>query len=612
MNLDDAIKKRKSCRSYTQRELTESQLRKILTAACYAPSPKNRQPWRFVVLRKQNKKDFLKIIHNSFSDNSTSYLYEQKLNEINTEKESYRIMKEADSIILVFNSYSSVEVLGKEDAFFDCANIQAIGAAIQNMILKATELGIGSLWICDIFSSYQQICEQYCKNGQLIAAVALGYPIETRGRTTRKSLNEMIIKIPKHNLDNLIWVGPRESDIYDCADLFQGSVTIFGSNCNNNISYCTENHIRIDHNIPECIDDSFWIDRLKKLKEKYPDSKILYYNSEFSLKITEDLKKDVICCNSLSLIKMLNDKTTMRMMFSKLVPVVPFQELTYSKNLNLSTIFSNTSKFIFQENCSSGGYGTHIVNIEFNNMERFIGKTYMISPYFKKSIPVNVHLLIGDETILYFPGSIQIIHELDNKLIYLGADYIAFQTISAPEKDKLRSYADKLGKYLQKMGYRGVLGFDFLITKEDIMFIEVNARFQASTPLLNTALIKNDLPSIQEMQIAAFTDDDLPTQFMIDSITVPYSMISYIEGTWGKSYNLLSDTDKINEISTLYKDGFSLHDNIQKNAYLFKMIFRTNCVSINSDYKIDIYENLLDIKDDFYNAIIEKEKLGKR
>lgn len=609
MNLDDVIKERISCRSYAQGELTELQLRKILTAACHAPSPKNRQPWRFVVLRKQNKKEFLKIIHNSFSNNSTSYLYEQKLNETNTEKETYRIMKEADSVILVFNTYSSVEVLGKEDALFDCANIQAIGAAIQNMILKATELGIGSLWICDIFASYQQICDQYCKNGQLIAAIALGYPAETRKLTTRKSLDELIIKIPKRNSNNLIWVGPRESDIYDCADLFQGSVTIFGSNCNGNISYCAENHIRIDHNVPECVDDSFWVNELKKLKKKYPDSKILYYNNEFSFKITEELKKDVICCNSLSLIKMLNDKTAMRMTFSELVPVVPFLELTYSKILNLSAMFSNTSKFIFQENCSSGGYGTHIVDVEADNMESFVGKTYMISPYFEKSIPVNVHLLIGNETILYFPGSIQIIHEIDNRLIYLGADYIAFETISVHEKDKLRSYANQLGKYLQKMGYRGVLGLDFLITKEEIMFIEVNPRFQASTPLLNTALIENNFPSIQEMQIAAFINDDLPKQLLLDSLSVPYSMISYIEGTWDKPNTLLNNTDKVNEVSKLYKDGFSLHDKIQKNAYLFKMIFNTNCVSINSDYKIDIYENLLDMKNDFFSAIMNKEKL---
>ncbi len=612
MNLDMAIKTRCSCRSFKESALTESQIQEILNSARHAPSPKNRQPWRFVVLRKEEKIHFLSIIENSLKSITNAYLYEKTLNEFNSEKETYHIMKEADSIILVFNAYSSFNTLGKEDALFDCANIQAIGAAIQNMALKATELGIGSLWICDIFAYYEQICKEYFNNGQLIAAIALGYPLNKNegAKTSRKSLEELIIKTEDERYKNLIWVGPRESDIYDCKNIFIGSVTIFGSNHNGNISYCAENHVRINHNIPECIDESFWVNGIKRLKEKHPDSKIIYYNSEYGYKIATDLKKDVICLNSLSLLKMLNDKVAMRIAFSKLVPVVPFQELTYSKNFDLSTLFFNNSKLIFQENYSSGGYGTHIVNTNINNMESYIGKTFMVSPYFEKAISVNIHLIIGNKTILYFPGSIQIIHEIEHKLIYLGADYIAFQTIPVEEKNKIKVYAEKLGKYLQNIGYRGVLGFDFLITKEEIMFMEVNARFQASTPLLNVALKNNNLSTIQEMQIAAFNNSDLPAQTAIDFISVPYSMISYIEGTWYKPYNLLKNIEDINEVDTLFEDGFSISDKkIHKGAYLFKMVFNTNCSSINADYKVNIYENLLDIKDDFYHAIVHKELL---
>ena len=88
-------------------------------------------------------------------------------------------MKKADSVILVFDAYSSFKILGIENALFNYANIQTIGAFIQNMILKAKELEIGSLWFFDIFASYQQICEEYYKNGQLIAAITLDHPAET-------------------------------------------------------------------------------------------------------------------------------------------------------------------------------------------------------------------------------------------------------------------------------------------------------------------------------------------------------------------------------------------------------------------------------------------------
>lgn len=613
MNVDTAIKKRHSCRKYASKQLTDFQLSEILNAARLAPSPKNRQPWRFLTLRKEHKKEFLEMISESFHANLAPTLQEQKLAEFNSEKETYRIMEEADSIILVFNIFPSENVLEKKDALFDCANLQAIGAAIQNMLLKATELGISSLWICDVFTCYQMICNKYFKDGQLVAAVALGYSAEKNIKLAlRKPLQDLLIRPSVSSLSNLIWVGPRESDIYDCADLFQNSVTIFGSNCNGNISYCAEKHIRIDHNVPEHIDDIFWENQIQFFKEKNPDAQILYYNSEFSYKLPENLRKYAICCNSLSTLKMLKDKAAMRMSFSKLVSVIPFLNLTYDRNLDLSRLFTDVpkTKLIFQESISSGGIGTHIVDVNEKNMELFEGKMFMVSPYFEKSIPVNVHLIIGEKDILYFPGSIQIIKEIDKKLIYLGADYIAFQTLSADHKNELRRYANILGKYLQKIGYKGIVGFDFIITKEKIMFVEVNARFQASTPLINKVLKVNGLPSIQEMHIMSFfNNEELPEQSILDELSIPYSMISYIEGTWEKPLSLLKDAQKTKEIDMILEDGFSIQDEIQKNAYLFKLIFNTNCVSVNADYCINIYENLLDIRDDFTYAIKNKEKL---
>ena len=306
---------------------------------------------------------------------------------------------------------------------------------------------------------------------------------------------------------------------------------------------------------------------------------------------------------------MLNDKSAIRMAFSELVPIVPFQELTYSDNLDLSSLFSNKSMLIFQENNSSGGYGTHIVNIATDSLEPFIGKTFMVSPYIENSVSVNVHIIIGHNTILFFPGSIQIISNLNNKLIYLGADYISFQSLSLIKRNRLSCYVKKLGEYLRNLGYKGILGLDFLITKDEIMFVEVNPRFQASTPLLNIALKVNGLPNMQEMQIAAFMGKDLPAQSRIDAVLVPYSMISYIDGTWNKPYALLKKTQKINEIEMFFEDGFSQNEKIQKNAYLFKVVFNTNCVSVNADYKVDIYENLIDTKDSFYKSIMNKEEL---
>lgn len=609
MNIDKAIKERVSCRKFQPTKMKEQQLCEILDAARYAPSPKNRQPWRFIVLRGNDKDAFLKLMESSPANDHGTAPYE-KLNEFNSENESCRIMREADVIILVFNAYPSLKILEKEDPLFDSTNIQAIGAAIQNMILKATELGIGSLWICDIFAHYRQICDQYYKNGQLIAAVALGYPARVKQKTPRKPLRDILIDIPKPQGQDLIWVGPRESDLCDCANLFCGSVTIFGPGTGSNIVYCPKNHVRIDHNIPGCVENSFWVDGIRSIKEHSPNAKIMFYNSEFSSDLPEDLDQDVICRNPLSMLKMLSEKVTTRMAFSQMVPVVPFQELTYGNNFDLSALFPDFPKLIFQEDQSSGGYGTHIVEKnDAKRLEAFVGKQFMVSPYFEKSVSANVHMVIGEEMFLYLPGSIQIMQELNGKLLYLGADYITFHTLPSVQKEEIREQSNCLGKFLQSIGYRGVLGFDFLITEDEVMFVEVNARFQASTPLLNKALKESGLPTLQEMQLAAFSDGKLPSQAQLNALSVPYSMICYLEGTWDKPYDLLSNSEKIREIADVYFDGFSYNEDTQKNAYLFKVVFNTNCTSISPDCIMTLYENLLDVKDEIYNAIIGHEKL---
>jgi nitroreductase len=194
MEINQAIKQRFSCRSFSTKEIPLSCINEILNAARLAPSPKNRQPWRFTVLQQERKQELEKIISRPLNSDMYTNPSSKKLKEWNSWQNTYKVIQEANTIILVFNIYPSNLVLGAPDTLFDITNIQSIGAAIQNMLLKATDLGVGSLWICDIFSHYRDICNRYCPDGQLIAAVALGYPQETTSNCTRRPLNELIIK----------------------------------------------------------------------------------------------------------------------------------------------------------------------------------------------------------------------------------------------------------------------------------------------------------------------------------------------------------------------------------------------------------------------------------
>lgn len=60
------------------------------------------------------------------------------------------------------------------------------------MLLAATEKGIGSLWICDIYFAYSELCKWLDSDEQLIAAIAYGYPNESLKERSRKKIDDII------------------------------------------------------------------------------------------------------------------------------------------------------------------------------------------------------------------------------------------------------------------------------------------------------------------------------------------------------------------------------------------------------------------------------------
>lgn len=115
----NSIFKRASVRSYTDQPVSKEQIELLLKAGMAAPSAKNVQPWEFVVI--QDKENLLKI----------------------TEFHPYASMlKQAPLAIAVCGNTTKIALEGAEDLWVqDCA------AATQNILLEATELGLGSVWM---------------------------------------------------------------------------------------------------------------------------------------------------------------------------------------------------------------------------------------------------------------------------------------------------------------------------------------------------------------------------------------------------------------------------------------------------------------------------------
>ena len=190
-----AIYDRRSIRKFTDRPISQEDITDIIQSGIKAPSSKNRQPWKYIVVQGNAKEEMLKVfrqgIEREEKDNALLPLSKQ---HIAAAKYTVDIMAEAPIIVFVVNSLgkSILTELTPEEHVYEICNIQSISASIQNMLLAATEKGIGSLWICDIYFAYSELCKWLDSDGQLIAAFAFGYPNEFPKERPRKKLEDIV------------------------------------------------------------------------------------------------------------------------------------------------------------------------------------------------------------------------------------------------------------------------------------------------------------------------------------------------------------------------------------------------------------------------------------
>ena len=156
MSVDEVIKGRRSVRTYKKDEVKENLIREIIEAATFAPSAKNGQQWRFTVLSGESK--------DKFTDMYRSELDKLTV-DVGSSYGSCRMMEEAPVVIVVWNTNE----LGWT------TEVHGVSAVIQNILLKAHSLGLGTCWIGDIFYTYERIVDYFKKPWKLLATITVGW-----------------------------------------------------------------------------------------------------------------------------------------------------------------------------------------------------------------------------------------------------------------------------------------------------------------------------------------------------------------------------------------------------------------------------------------------------
>ncbi|MBU3904886.1 MAG: nitroreductase family protein [Nanoarchaeota archaeon] len=164
----DVIKDRRTVREFQKTAIPDNVLIKILDAGRYAPSAGNQQPWEFIVIKNSETKKML----------CTACFNQEFIAD--------------PPVVVVVGMNVHVSSSKYHERGEKLYGIQAVSAAIQNMLLAAEALGIGSCWVGS-FSEQAVATITQCPNYVRPAAIVLfGYPAEDPPAPHRQPLIDIM------------------------------------------------------------------------------------------------------------------------------------------------------------------------------------------------------------------------------------------------------------------------------------------------------------------------------------------------------------------------------------------------------------------------------------
>lgn len=412
-------------------------------------------------------------------------------------------------------------------------------------------------------------------------------------------------------MSKIIAIGPREQDFEYTNNLFSGSITLYGHNLDNNVSYCGNRKVRINHNVPTQDQSDFIVEEMNRKIEEDPTIRFMSYDPNLAYDCGDKIIKHTVCLNPKPLMDKLNHKILFRQW------AAPFCNVFYSKLLlgsectyqRLVEYFGVRDAFVIQADMSSGGEGTIVLTADKDeSVTRMIRpeEHYLVSPYEKNNIPVNIHVIIYSQDVLVLPVSIQIVQIRGHKILYHGADFIAVDQIQPEALADFHSDVLGICQMLQAEGYRGVVGIDGMIIEKQAYILEINNRFQGSTPLLNMALHNAGFPSMQELNFEAFTVSR--SSVYAPNLRVPYSCYTYMADEQGNCpLGHLRDFEGDSDVVSVRNDGLHYNWPIAPMASLERVVFSTNIVSVTSEGAVRIHPNIPDVDPIWAHEIIERK-----
>lgn len=168
MDVLEAIKGRRSVRAFRPDDVPNAVVEQLIDAARWAPSAGNIQPWEFIIVRNPELK---------------RKLAEAALGQ--------RFIEEAPVVIVVCaNEIRSTQGYGMRGKNLYC--IQDTAAAIQNLLLTAYSMGLGTCWVGAFREEEAKKALRIPEGIRPVAIIPIGYPAESPTAPAKRSLKQII------------------------------------------------------------------------------------------------------------------------------------------------------------------------------------------------------------------------------------------------------------------------------------------------------------------------------------------------------------------------------------------------------------------------------------
>jgi nitroreductase len=197
MDLYQAIHSRRSIRKFASTPIPEEVLERMLKAMQAAPSGKNAQPWRFIIVREAETRKKIADICAFFTSSGREICQDWIADApviivvCGNPAEAYVKIHQEDRIIIASQDYL-VEVQKTGSAVWESGLLVDLTIPMDHLSLAAVAEGLGGCWVAGLREDKLKEILEIPSSWRAPAIMPVGYPLEQPEARRRKPINDIV------------------------------------------------------------------------------------------------------------------------------------------------------------------------------------------------------------------------------------------------------------------------------------------------------------------------------------------------------------------------------------------------------------------------------------